>query len=302
MGVLVDVVPNHMGIAGGANAWWQDVLENGRTSAYAEYFDIDWRPLKEELRGKILLPVLGDHYGVVLERGELRLEYADGAFTVHYYETRLRSPRRPIRSSSARPGASDRICPTGAAGSEDDLRAAGVPEHHHRLRAAATPGRAGPDRIAERRREQIVAKRRLADLIAASPEVAHAHRGDGARPQRRCQRPERKRTFRCARPAAGCAVVPPLLVPHGGRGDQLPSLLRHQRAGRGAPGSPRGLRRGARPPPAADRQRRGDRAAHRPPGWALGSRRLLPRSAACGLVCDGKTARRPDGERGRRRA
>ena len=89
MGVLVDVVPNHMGIAGGANAWWQDVLENGRTSAYAEYFDIDWRPLKEELRGKILLPVLGDHYGVVLERGELRLEYADGAFTVHYYETRL---------------------------------------------------------------------------------------------------------------------------------------------------------------------------------------------------------------------
>ena len=89
MGVLVDVVPNHMGIAGGANAWWQDVLENGRTSPYAEFFDIDWRPLKEELRGKVLLPVLGDHYGVVLERGELRLEYADGAFTVHYYETRL---------------------------------------------------------------------------------------------------------------------------------------------------------------------------------------------------------------------
>ena len=89
MGALVDVVPNHMGIAGGANAWWQDVLENGRTSPYAEFFDIDWRPLKEELRGKILLPVLGDHYGVVLERGELRLEYADGAFTVHYYETRL---------------------------------------------------------------------------------------------------------------------------------------------------------------------------------------------------------------------
>ena len=85
--LLVDVVPNHMGIAGGANAWWQDVLENGRTSPYAEFFDIDWRPLKEELRGKILLPVLGDHYGVVLERGELRLEYADGAFTVHYYET-----------------------------------------------------------------------------------------------------------------------------------------------------------------------------------------------------------------------
>jgi hypothetical protein len=89
MGLLVDVVPNHMGIAGGANAWWQDVLENARTSAYADFFDIDWRPLKEELRGKILLPVLGDHYGVVLERGELHLAYADGAFTVHYFETKL---------------------------------------------------------------------------------------------------------------------------------------------------------------------------------------------------------------------
>ena len=74
-----------MGIAGGANAWWQDVLENGRTSPYAEYFDIDWRPLKEELRGKMLLPVLGDPYGVVLERANCELAVRRGAFTVHYY-------------------------------------------------------------------------------------------------------------------------------------------------------------------------------------------------------------------------
>ena len=138
MGALVDVVPNHMGIAGGANAWWQDVLENGRTSAYAEYFDIDWRPLKEELRGKILLPVLGDHYGVVLERGELRLEYADGAFTVHYYETPPADrpadlPAHPVRS---------RLPELEADAAGRRSRAAGVPEHHHRLRAAATPGRA----------------------------------------------------------------------------------------------------------------------------------------------------------------
>ena len=59
LGFLVDVVPNHMGIANGANAWWQDLLENGRASLYASYFDIDWRPLKEELRGKILLPGAG---------------------------------------------------------------------------------------------------------------------------------------------------------------------------------------------------------------------------------------------------
>ena len=89
MGVLVDVVPNHMGIAGGANAWWQDVLENGRTSAYAEYFDIDWQPLKAELRGKVLLPVLGDQYGVVLERGRAAAGVRRRRLHVHYYETRL---------------------------------------------------------------------------------------------------------------------------------------------------------------------------------------------------------------------
>ena len=97
LGLVVDVVPNHMGIAGGANAWWQDVLENGRTSAYADFFDIDWNPLKEELRGKVLLPVLGDHYGVVLERGELRLEYADGSLRCTTSRRPSRSLRRPTR-------------------------------------------------------------------------------------------------------------------------------------------------------------------------------------------------------------
>ena len=97
MGVLVDVVPNHMGIAGGANAWWQDVLENGRTSPYAEFFDIDWRPLKEELRGKILLPVLGDHYGVVLERGELSWSTPTAPSPFTTTRPACRSPRPPTR-------------------------------------------------------------------------------------------------------------------------------------------------------------------------------------------------------------
>ena len=65
MGVLVDVVPNHMGIGTGTNAWWHDVLENGPSSLYARVFDIDWHPLKPELEGKVLLPVLGDAYGAV---------------------------------------------------------------------------------------------------------------------------------------------------------------------------------------------------------------------------------------------
>jgi (1->4)-alpha-D-glucan 1-alpha-D-glucosylmutase len=169
MGALVDVVPNHMGIAGGANAWWQDVLENGRTSPYAEYFDIDWRPLKEELRGKILLPVLGDHYGVVLERGELRLEYADGAFTVHYYETRLpiAPPTYPLILSIPLPELEQTL-------PEDDLSLLEYQSIITAFERLPPQDERDPDLIAERRREQVVAKRRLAELVADSPEVASA--------------------------------------------------------------------------------------------------------------------------------
>ncbi|MFH0753455.1 MAG: malto-oligosyltrehalose synthase [Candidatus Omnitrophota bacterium] len=86
LGQIVDVVPNHMGISGNNNQWWMDVLENGQSSVYARYFDIDWDSAKKELKGKVLLPVLGDFYGRVLENGELRLAFEAGAFSVHYYE------------------------------------------------------------------------------------------------------------------------------------------------------------------------------------------------------------------------
>jgi (1->4)-alpha-D-glucan 1-alpha-D-glucosylmutase len=88
MGLIMDLVPNHMGVMGSDNSWWLDVLENGPASAHAHYFDIDWAALEETLRGKLLLPVLSDHYGSTLERGELRLLFdADtGAFSVRYFE------------------------------------------------------------------------------------------------------------------------------------------------------------------------------------------------------------------------
>ena len=79
MGLILDIVPNHMGVMGGDNAWWLDVLENGEASAYACFFDIDWHPLKEELHGKVLVPVLHDHYGAVLESGELKILFARSA-------------------------------------------------------------------------------------------------------------------------------------------------------------------------------------------------------------------------------
>ena len=97
MGLMIDVVPNHMGVFQADNRWWLDVLENGPASRYAGYFDIEWQPLSDELRGKVLLPILGDQYGTVLERAELKLAFDGdaGTFSLWYFEHRL-----PIRPST----------------------------------------------------------------------------------------------------------------------------------------------------------------------------------------------------------
>jgi (1->4)-alpha-D-glucan 1-alpha-D-glucosylmutase len=89
LGQVLDVVPNHMAIAGRDNRWWWDVLENGPASRYAGYFDIDWQPRQERLRNLVLLPILGDHYGRVLEAGEIRLGRQSGRFEISYHEHRM---------------------------------------------------------------------------------------------------------------------------------------------------------------------------------------------------------------------
>ena len=89
MGLILDIVPNHMGIATPENEWWQDVLKNGRASKYAEYFDIQWETPDPALRGKILLPVLGDQYERVLERGELKIEMDRNGPFLCYFEHRF---------------------------------------------------------------------------------------------------------------------------------------------------------------------------------------------------------------------
>lgn len=89
MGQIVDFVPNHMGIGTSVNPWWTDVLENGQASVFAPMFDIDWHPLKSDLENKVLLPILGDQYGRVLERGEFKLEFEKGAFFLRYFENRF---------------------------------------------------------------------------------------------------------------------------------------------------------------------------------------------------------------------
>ena len=100
MGHILDMVPNHMGVMGADNAWWLDVLENGPASAYADFFDIEWAPANPALEGRVLIPVLGDQYGLVLERGELKLSFSRerGEFFVCYYDHRFPLAPRQYRT------------------------------------------------------------------------------------------------------------------------------------------------------------------------------------------------------------
>jgi (1->4)-alpha-D-glucan 1-alpha-D-glucosylmutase len=91
LGHIVDFVPNHMGIGRTDNVWWLDVLEWGRASPYASYFDIDWEPTDRHLHNKVLLPFLGGHYGAELEAGKLvpRFDAPSGTYSVWYFEHRF---------------------------------------------------------------------------------------------------------------------------------------------------------------------------------------------------------------------
>src|SRR5262245_51518327 len=166
MGLLIDVVPNHMGIAQNHNAWWLDVLENGPASAYAATFDIDWRPVKAELRDKVLLPMLGDQYGVVLDRGELTLVLEDGHFLVRYFDIVL--PLAP-RSWAHILGHRIDTLTESLGGEHPDLVAlksliawfATLPTHTEKER----------ERVAERQRQKEEGREKLVALLAGSPAV-----------------------------------------------------------------------------------------------------------------------------------
>jgi len=89
MGLVLDIVPNHMAIRGRENAWWWDVLENGPAGLYAGHFDVDWDPPESRMRNLILVPILGDRYGRVLQSCEIRLSRMGGAFALRYHEHEL---------------------------------------------------------------------------------------------------------------------------------------------------------------------------------------------------------------------
>jgi (1->4)-alpha-D-glucan 1-alpha-D-glucosylmutase len=162
MGLIVDFVPNHMGIGEPQNRWWLDVLENGPSSPFARFFDIDWQPVKRELENKVLLPVLGDQYGRVLERGEFRVAFADGVFSLDYHGLRL-----PLAPRSTRPllqSALDQFTDPPA-----ELASIITALDYLPGRTDTTPGK-----VAERMREKKIIRDRLARLCGEMPEVRTA--------------------------------------------------------------------------------------------------------------------------------
>src|SRR6266404_3924233 len=166
LGLILDVVPNHMGIAGDANPWWLDVLENGPASPRAEFFDIDWTPIKPELRNRVLLPILPDQYGRVLESQQLTLEFADGAFHLRYTNARL-----PITPQTYPQILTDGLESVAQRLGPED---AGLQELRSILTAIEhLPGRTetDPRRVEERLREKEIVKRRLMALAKESADI-----------------------------------------------------------------------------------------------------------------------------------
>lgn len=164
MGQIADFVPNHMGINDPQNVWWQDVLENGASSLYAPYFDIDWRPLKTDLHDKVLLPILGDQYGRVLERGELRVRFDSGSFSLTYFDHVF-----PIAPGTYR-YILELALENLAEFREEDFYA----EFQSILTALEyLPRRTetDPERIKERAREKEIIKKRLERRCAEAPQV-----------------------------------------------------------------------------------------------------------------------------------
>lgn len=169
MGLLMDVVPNHMGIDDPHNAWWQDVLENGPSSRYAAFFDIDWNPPDETLKNKVLVPYLGDQFGRVLENQELKLNYDGERFFITYYQRRF--PVAPRTWAPVLRVALELLPPEF------------TPEHPDRMELESIitaldnlppQDESNPERLRERYREKEVTRRRLRTLCQSQSAVREA--------------------------------------------------------------------------------------------------------------------------------
>ncbi len=169
MGLVADVVPNHMCVTHPSNTWWWDVLENGPSSPYSRYFDIDWTPPKIELANKVLLPFLPDQFGLTLENQQLVVTYDGGAFFIDCQGVLF--PVAPatwpvvldevLRQVHGQLGASH--------GEVLELESILTSISH-------LPAREETDaaKVHERRREKEITKRRLATLVETTPTIRRA--------------------------------------------------------------------------------------------------------------------------------
>jgi (1->4)-alpha-D-glucan 1-alpha-D-glucosylmutase len=157
---VLDIVPNHMAISGRLNHYWWDVLENGPASRYAPFFDIDWQSREEKLRNKLLAPVLGDHYGRSIDKGDIKLRRNGSEFVIQYFDNEFpASPRSlpQILSPAARETGSDYL-----AFLADSLR---------RLPSVS---QLDPDSLAERHRNRHVIGDLLCKLFEQTPFIVEA--------------------------------------------------------------------------------------------------------------------------------
>jgi (1->4)-alpha-D-glucan 1-alpha-D-glucosylmutase len=170
MGVLLDVVPNHMGINDAGNHYWLDVLENGEAGRFADFFDVDWDALPRNLKHRVLQPVLGKPFGATLEDGELKVVYQDHRLQMAYFDGRF--PLSPhswpmvldvmLERLSQRPGAN-----SGAA----KIEQAELESIVTQLRHLPAYDRRTPETVHDRYREQRIARRRLGHLVDKRPAI-----------------------------------------------------------------------------------------------------------------------------------
>lgn len=157
---VLDIVPNHMAIGRRENRWWWDVLENGPASRYAHYFDVDWEAPEARLHNLVTVPVLGDHYGRVLENGELRIQREGGRFVIRYHDHVLPAAPKSLAEPLARAAS--------LSGSEELAFLADI--------YSALPAPTLTDMISVRRRhrDKEIAARQLEELCSGDPAVAEA--------------------------------------------------------------------------------------------------------------------------------
>ncbi|MDX2087808.1 MAG: malto-oligosyltrehalose synthase [Kofleriaceae bacterium] len=156
LGILLDIVPNHMSIAGTRNRWWLDVLENGPASYYATYFDVDWSGADD----RVLLPVLGERYGRALTTGVLSIGHERGRFWARAHAQRFPISPRSVGAIVQRAGTSIGNAELAFLGES----LAALPSSHERALEART----------RRHRHKVVLLARVEELCGIEPAIAEA--------------------------------------------------------------------------------------------------------------------------------